>query len=231
MTRTIKNSRIIILAIVLGLSFALTLFIAEPQPANAATELQKKANQYCNNKYKGQSQEAKNKRINCRKGFKAGHNGGNKSQACQGPQNLKNACNDGFDKGRDDRQGGGGGAGARAGGGNNESDDRGTHQCGKGDQAVKTRFNFGCVGNALPDRFANPIYDLFFALIRFLTNGVGIILVIFIIWAGIRYATSEGNPEVTAQAKRSIQQAMIALFLYIFTFAIVNFIVPGGLLN
>jgi len=104
-------------------------------------------------------------------------------------------------------------------------------QCGKGEDAIRTRFDFGCVGNRLPNKFSSPIYDLAFALIRFLSIGVGIVVVVMIILAGIQYTTSEGNPEATMQAKSKIQSAIIALIIYIFSFAIIQWLVPGGVFN
>jgi hypothetical protein len=98
--------------------------------------------------------------------------------------------------------------------------------CGKGDSRITTKFNFGCNGAA-----DNPIIDLAFALVRFLAAGVGVAVVISIILAGIQYSTSEGSPEATMKAKRRVQASLIALVIYIFTFAIVNYLVPGGFLN
>jgi hypothetical protein len=101
----------------------------------------------------------------------------------------------------------------------------GTHQCGSGESAIKTKFDFGCRGKG------NPIFDVLFAIIRFLTFGVGIAVVIAIILAGIKYTSSEGNPEITMAAKTQIQNAVIALLIYLFAFALLNFLVPGGLLK
>ena len=111
--------------------------------------------------------------------------------------------------------------------------------CGRGKNKVETKFNFGCLGNdsdndpnkVIPAKFANPIYDLAFSIIRFLTAGVGVVVVAAIIWAGIKYSTSEGNPDATAQAKSNIQSAIVALLIYIFAFAAINYLVPGGLLT
>lgn len=102
--------------------------------------------------------------------------------------------------------------------------DSGGYKCGKGDNAIRTKFNLGCSGNV-----DSPIKDLAYALVSFLSAGVGVVIVIAIIAAGIRYSTSEGNPEATMQAKRNIQNALIGLIIYIFTFAILNYLVPGGL--
>lgn len=100
-------------------------------------------------------------------------------------------------------------------------------QCGSGSGAVKTKFNFGCLG----DDYKGPggaIGDLAFAIIRFLSFGVGIFVVVAIIASGIQYTTSEGNPEATQAAKSRIQASIISLIIYIFAFAIIQFLVPGG---
>ena len=102
--------------------------------------------------------------------------------------------------------------------------DSGGYKCGRGDNAIRTKFNLGCSG-----KVDSPIKDLAYALISFLSAGVGVVIVIAIIAAGIRYSTSEGNPEATMQAKRNIQNALIGLIIYIFAFAILNYLVPGGL--
>lgn len=102
------------------------------------------------------------------------------------------------------------------------------YQCGNGDNAVKTRFNFGCKGNSLP-MGTGPIVDLAYALIRFLSFGVGLVLAASIIYAGIQYSSSSGNPEATSAAKKRILNALIALIFYLLIFAFIQFLVPGGL--
>lgn len=67
-------------------------------------------------------------------------------------------------------------------------------------------------------------------IVRFLSAGVGIVIVLMIIIGGIQYITSQGNPQATASAKNRITNAIIALFLFIFMAAILNFLIPGGLL-
>lgn len=106
-------------------------------------------------------------------------------------------------------------------------EDTGTNECGNGDNIVKTKFDFGCLGPDGPDNMT-ALEDLLYTLLRFLSAGVGIVIVIFIILAGIQYSTSEGNPEATTDAKNKIRNAIIGLFVYIFAFALVQFLVPGG---
>jgi hypothetical protein len=89
---------------------------------------------------------------------------------------------------------------------------------------VHTKINLGCKRVN-----KNPIIDMAFGIIRFLSFGVGIVVIASVVLAGVQYTTSEGNPEKTAQAKGRVQTSIIALVLYVFTFAIVQFLVPGGL--
>lgn len=100
---------------------------------------------------------------------------------------------------------------------------------GKKGAEVKTKFNFGCVGKAYKGESLNPILDLAFSIIRFVSAGVGLIVVGSIIYAGILYSSSQGNPEQTQAAKNRIQNSIIGLVLYIFIFALVQYLVPGGL--
>lgn len=94
--------------------------------------------------------------------------------------------------------------------------------------SVETKFDFGCLGTAAPPG-TNAIQDLAFAIVRFLSYGVGIVIVISIIWAGIEYSTSEGSAEQTQSAKNRIRDAIVGLVIYIFAFSIIQYLVPGGL--
>lgn len=102
----------------------------------------------------------------------------------------------------------------------------GGRECGMGDRKVITKINFGCSG-----KVENPIYDIAFAIIRFLSIGVGVFSVASIVYAGVRYAASEGNPETTAAAKDRVRTTIIAFILYLFIFALIQYLVPGGLFS
>lgn len=95
--------------------------------------------------------------------------------------------------------------------------------CGSGSQTVKTAIDIGCQGKD------NPIWDMIYAIIRFLSVGVGIVVVGSIIVAGIQYTVSRGDPQATANALKRVTNAAIALAMYILAFALLNFLVPGGL--
>ncbi len=95
------------------------------------------------------------------------------------------------------------------------------------DGTVKTYINLGCKGDAYEGP-GGAIGDMAFAIIRFLSIGVGVVIAVSIIISGIQYSTSEGNPETTMQAKSRIQWSIISLVIYVFIFAIANFLIPGG---
>jgi len=67
-------------------------------------------------------------------------------------------------------------------------------------------------------------------VINFLAAGVGIIVVTMIIIGGIEYTTSADNPQQVANARKKIINALLALVSFIFLYAFLNFIVPGGVL-
>lgn len=96
------------------------------------------------------------------------------------------------------------------------------------DDNYSTKFNFGCVGEKGPPGL-NPIEDLAFAFLRFLSIGVGVAVVLAVVSSGIQYTMSEGNAEVTGKAKKRIRSSIIGLLIYIFAFSIFQFLVPGGI--
>lgn len=122
--------------------------------------------------------------------------------------------------------GGGGGQGngladnaAGCGGGNCGN------QCGSGNNAYTPVIDIGCKGKG------NPIMDALFGIIRFLSIGVGLVVVGSIIMGGIQYTASRGDPQATAMAINRIRSSLFALVIYIFAYAILNYIIPGGVLK
>ena len=97
--------------------------------------------------------------------------------------------------------------------------------CGQGNgdkEGVKTAIDIGCQNRG------NPIIDMLFAVIRFLSNGVGIVIIGSIIVGGIEYTTSSGDPQKTAKAVGRIRATLIALGLYIFSYPLLNYVLPSG---
>jgi hypothetical protein len=76
-----------------------------------------------------------------------------------------------------------------------------------------------------------PVVNLLLDIINFLAVGVGIAVVGGIIWGGMLYASSNGDSTKAKQGVTTIVNSVIGLLLFIFTFALVNFLVPGGLFN
>ena len=101
----------------------------------------------------------------------------------------------------------------------------GKDTCGSGDNAVSISIDIGCVGKG------NPILDMTFAILRFLSIGVGLVIVASMIVAGIQYTSSRGDPQATAKAITRITSNVGALLLFIFIYAILNWLIPAGLLK
>jgi hypothetical protein len=66
-------------------------------------------------------------------------------------------------------------------------------------------------------------------IMRFMSILVGIAVTGGIIYGGILWSTSQGNPAQTQKATAVIFNAILGLIMYILMFAIINFLVPGGL--
>lgn len=100
------------------------------------------------------------------------------------------------------------------------------NQCGGHLQSpVTTSIDIGC------KKQGNPIADLSFAIIRFLSDGVGLIIVGSLVVAGIQYTSSRGDPQLAAKAVGRIRATVVALLIYIFAYAMLNFVIPGDLLK
>lgn len=200
------RSVLLFLALVLLGSFVLPMNVsAAPLSSD---ELNKKAESTCGDAAIGTPDAA------CRHGFRAGYYGtDDRKETCidraDYNKDEKNRCDYGYTQGSLTKA----------------KEGNATNTCGEGSDAVKTKFDFGCQGKG------NPIADIGFAIIRFLSFGVGLVVVVSIILAGIQYTTSEGNPEKTMAAKFRIRDALVALVVYIFIFAILQYLIPGGIFN
>ena len=66
--------------------------------------------------------------------------------------------------------------------------------------------------------------------IRLLSAGVGVVVTLMLVVGGVQYASSAGDAQKVESAKNKITHAVEALVLFIFMAAIINYIIPGGLL-
>ena len=101
--------------------------------------------------------------------------------------------------------------------------DQSQYYCGSGKQKVYTSIDFGC-----SHKIGNPITDMTFAIIRLLSDGVGIVVIGSIIVGGIQYSASHGDPQAAAAASNRIRSSLVALFIFIFAYAILNYVIPAG---
>lgn len=68
-------------------------------------------------------------------------------------------------------------------------------------------------------------------LINTLSALVGIVVVIVIIVAGIQWSTAGNNPQQLSAAKNRIFNAILALLVFIFMYAFLQWVVPGGIFH
>jgi hypothetical protein len=89
--------------------------------------------------------------------------------------------------------------------------------------------NNGAEDVGCSDLNKNPIIIFMKVVINVLSAGIGVILVGMVVFRGIQYQTARDNPQVTAAAIKGIWQVLLALLFYVFSYALLNFLVPGGL--
>lgn len=58
---------------------------------------------------------------------------------------------------------------------------------------------------------------------------VGIVIVIMIAVGGIQYTTARDDPQAVSAAKNRIRNAILALVFYLFGFAFLQYLIPGGI--
>lgn len=66
-------------------------------------------------------------------------------------------------------------------------------------------------------------------ILKFLSGGVGIVILLMLTVAGIQYMTAAGQPEQVKAAKNRIQNALTGLVLFLIAFAVLNLIIPGSI--
>ncbi len=68
-----------------------------------------------------------------------------------------------------------------------------------------------------------------YPFINFLAAFVGVAVTISIVIGGIQYGSSGGDPQAVTAAKNRIRNSVIALVTFVFLYALLNFLIPGGL--
>lgn len=77
----------------------------------------------------------------------------------------------------------------------------------------------------------NAIASILKIIVSVLTVIIGIAATGGLAWAAILYAKAEDNAGNVSEAKELIRNIVIGLFLYIFMVAIINWLVPGGVIG
>jgi len=75
----------------------------------------------------------------------------------------------------------------------------------------------------------NPITKNLNNLVNFLSAGVGIVVIGVIILGGIQYSIAGDNATATGAAKQRIINGLIALAAFLFLFAFLQWLIPGGI--
>lgn len=65
--------------------------------------------------------------------------------------------------------------------------------------------------------------------INILTALVGLVIVISMVVAGIQYQTAGDNASQVSAAKNRITMAVLSLLLFFFTYAVLQWLIPGGI--
>jgi len=65
--------------------------------------------------------------------------------------------------------------------------------------------------------------------INFLSGIVGLVIVLMITFRGVQYIFSRDDPQIAAQAKDGIRDAVFALIYFLLIFAFLQWLVPGGI--
>ena len=72
-------------------------------------------------------------------------------------------------------------------------------------------------------------WGILLVAINILTAGIGIVAVAGVVYASILYASAGGNPEQTKKAMGMITNIVIGVLAFALMYALLNFIIPGGL--
>lgn len=94
------------------------------------------------------------------------------------------------------------------------------------EQKVK---DYNCDGKTTQECIdTNPIIEWLNWGINLVAGVVGVGAVLMIIWAGIQYTTARDNAQAVAAAKQKIINVVIGIAAFIFLYAFLNWLVPGG---
>ncbi|MDF2461227.1 MAG: hypothetical protein K0S68_630 [Candidatus Saccharibacteria bacterium] len=85
-----------------------------------------------------------------------------------------------------------------------------------------------CVNNSSAN--GGAIVNYLKTILKLLGGAIGLFIILMLIIAGIGYITSFGDPTQIKNSKGRVVNALTALLLYLMMFALLQFLVPGGIL-
>jgi hypothetical protein len=85
----------------------------------------------------------------------------------------------------------------------------------------------GVPGNCLGSKDQNPIFALMSVILKFVTALFGLILVLMVVYSGIRYIISAGSPDEVKAAKEHLKGAATGLILFMIMYGLLSLIIPG----
>jgi len=89
-----------------------------------------------------------------------------------------------------------------------------------------------CADGSKPDVVANTgVWGILLVAINILTAGIGIVAIGGIVYASILYTSAGGSQEQVKKAMGIITNVVIGVLAYALMYAVLNFLVPGGLFN
>lgn len=91
--------------------------------------------------------------------------------------------------------------------------------------------NVKCSNPENPSEDDNSIMCTFIRVVNVLSIGVAIVASITVAVTGYQYSASRGSPEATSRAVARLAQVGLAIVVYIFGWTMLNWLVPGGVLN
>ena len=95
---------------------------------------------------------------------------------------------------------------------------------------VETAILTDCGSKAESDD-GSGIFCILNIVLQVLTYGVGIVATIGFVVSGIQYATARDDAGQLSRAKSRMINILIGLFLYASMWALLNFLLPGGLFS
>ena len=83
---------------------------------------------------------------------------------------------------------------------------------------------YDCLSSGKPGEVMNLLNVGLNVLAAFVAAGATIMLIV----GGIQYITSNGNPQAVTKAKQRVVDVIIGLFAFIFLYAFLQWLIPGG---